>query len=206
MHYILYELKNYTEEEYERDWKAVSGQRRQTALQYVFAEDRKRSIKAYRLLQECIRAEFDLALTPEFSFGPYGKPYIKDHPEIFFSMSHCASAALCAVHRAPVGADVENNIEPQKELLEMACSPAEIRRILSSPDPENAFAACWTRKESVSKLTGTGLAGIHDPRELPCRGGGRYTFLTEAMPQKKLALSVCSYAEPQDGSLDNRIK
>ena len=197
MQYLLYELKDYTDQQYEKDLKRVPPQRRNAAMQYYFLQDRKRSILAYRLLQACIRKEFGLELTPEFTFGPYGKPSITGHPEIFFSMSHCDTAALCAVDIAPVGADVENSIETETSLLEMACDPKEIRRILSSEDPQNAFAACWTRKESVSKLTGTGIAGISDPRELPSEDGGGYLFYTRTIPEKKLAFSICSLA-PQE--------
>lgn len=83
-----------------------------------------------------------------------GKPYAAGH-NIHFSVSHSGDHILCAVHEAPVGADVEKIASPREKVMQRVCTPAEITYI--GDDPVR-FTEIWTRKEAYAKLTGKGLA------------------------------------------------
>ena len=136
----------------------VSPQRRDAALRYLHESDRKLSLAVFLLLQEALEKEYGITQPPELSFGPHGKPFLRDYPHIHFNLSHCSCAALCVVSDAPVGCDVETVQKTlDMDLCSHCCSPQELREILSSAHPELAFCALWTRKEAFLKWTGEGL-------------------------------------------------
>lgn len=39
--------------------------------------------------------------------GSCGKPYLADHPGIFFNLSHCRGLAVCGISDSEIGADCE---------------------------------------------------------------------------------------------------
>ena len=137
----------------------VGPQRREAALRYVREIDRKLSLAAFLLLQEALEKEYGITQPPVFSFGPHGKPFLRDYPHIHFNLSHCSCAALCVVSDAPVGCDVET-VEKALDmgLCNHCCSPAEREAVLASAHPEQAFCTLWTRKEAFLKWTGEGLS------------------------------------------------
>ena len=57
----------------------------------------------------------------------------------------------------PVGVDVESFRSFSDSLLDKTMNDSEKAEILSSENPEETFAAFWTRKEAVFKLIGTGI-------------------------------------------------
>lgn len=83
-----------------------------------------------------------------------GKPFVKGHP-VHFNVSHSGDRVLCAVHTAPVGADIQQIVPQYDRVMRRVCTPAEIAYI--GDDPAR-FAQIWTRKEAYAKLTGKGLA------------------------------------------------
>ena len=89
----------------------------------------------------------------------HGRPYLPDHPEICFSLSHSGNRVMCAISEAGVGCDVEMIKETgpgSRNISRVArCfTPAEQKLVLA--DPEN-FYRIWTLKESFLKLIGEGL-------------------------------------------------
>lgn len=136
----------------------VSAQRREKTLRYLREADRRLSLAAYLLLQEALEKEYGITGPQEFSFGPNGKPFLRDFPHIHFNLSHCSGAALCVVSDSPVGCDIET-VESRldMDLCQRCCSPAELDAILHATRPPLAFCTLWTRKEAFLKLTGEGL-------------------------------------------------
>ena len=41
------------------------------------------------------------------SYGQHGKPYLRNHPEIHFNISHCEGLAVCVFSDTETGVDVE---------------------------------------------------------------------------------------------------
>ena len=137
---------------------AVVGQeRRDDAMRYRQDLDRRLNLAAYMLLQQAMRLEFGIERLPRFSYGPNGKPFFAEYPDIHFNLSHCREAAACVVATQPVGIDVECVDSYDKQLLPLTMNEAEQQFILSSSHPAISFIGLWTIKESLLKLTGQGI-------------------------------------------------
>ena len=66
-----------------------------------------RSILAELLLRQALWEEYGLTELPRIETGEKGKPFFPDHPELHFNLSHCQTAAACALDASPVGVDVQ---------------------------------------------------------------------------------------------------
>ena len=100
-----------------------------------------------------------------FSYSSSGKPAIADPADarrLTFNVSHSADVALIAVGRErSIGVDVEclRDIEAL-EISQHFFSPDEIDAVqrVSGSERQRAFFSCWTRRESVLKACGEGIA------------------------------------------------
>ncbi|GAB4141107.1 MAG: 4'-phosphopantetheinyl transferase superfamily protein [Planctomycetota bacterium] len=98
----------------------------------------------------------------EFRVGPRGKPYLRDHKELFFNLSHSSQIALLALAPAEVGVDLER-IRPLENLADIAArqfSAAECARIreLEGEARLRGFYRVWTCKEAFIKALGGGFS------------------------------------------------
>lgn len=137
--------------------ESVSAQRRATATGFKRELDQRLSVAVYMLLKRALKEEYGIDGNPVFGYGEGGKPYLIGHPEIHFNMSHCRHAAVCAVDDRPIGIDVET-IRPYNDALaRYVLNADEYQSVAVSAKPEVEFTRLWTMKESLLKLTGTGL-------------------------------------------------
>ncbi len=86
--------------------------------------------------------------------GPQKKPFLVDHPEVHFNLSHSGNRVMCAVGPVEVGCDVEV-INPAHVKSVVRCL-AESEQKLVEGSPLNFFRL-WTLKESIMKLSGKGF-------------------------------------------------
>ena len=49
------------------------------------------------------------------SYGQHGKPYLRNHPEIHFNISHCEGLAVCVFSDTETGVDVERIREVKEQ-------------------------------------------------------------------------------------------
>lgn len=140
----------------ERMIPLVPEPRRSQALAFKHTFGRFACLKSYLMLAELLQKEFGLE-TFRIEAGEHGKPYLAGHPEICFNISHCLKAVAVAVSDRPVGLDVESFRSCGDGLLDKTMNGSEKAEILASVNPEETFAAYWTRKEAVFKLMGTGI-------------------------------------------------
>ena len=64
--------------------------------------------------------------------GKHGKPFLLEHPQIQFNISHCKNAVLCGIGSKPLGVDVET-IRPMRErVLRRVLTASEQQEILQS--------------------------------------------------------------------------
>ena len=90
-----------------------------------------------------------------------GAPYLPQRPDLHISISHCRQAVAVAVSSdRRVGIDIESRRKIGSDLAERVCTPAEQAAIKASADPTMAFLQCWTKKEAVLKMRGTGIKGF----------------------------------------------
>lgn len=102
----------------------------------------------------------------QFSYGPYGKPFVvmpDAAVDLRFNMAHSGGLVLCAVG---VGRELGVDIETFRPLDDAALiaahhfSPHEQAELASLPADRwlIGFYNCWTRKEAYAKARGMGLA------------------------------------------------
>lgn len=110
-----------------------------------------------RLLDYGLRQEYALFLSEsDIGAGEYGKPHLKDYPDIHFSISHCDGMVVCGIMDRVIGIDVERIRPYSEKTAKRIMAEEELRRepVLS---PE-IFFKYWTLKESYLKAIGTGLS------------------------------------------------
>lgn len=159
--------------------ETISEWRRGYALRYRRELDQRLSVAAYKLLQRALLTEYGIHILPKFIYNGHGKPSLQGFPEIYFSLSHCSQAVVCAVSDLPVGIDVETTDNYCDEVARQVMSHSELRAINSSACPAVTFTRLWTMKESLYKLRGVPLAcGVS--RMLEHTNGYRFTTLVHA--------------------------
>lgn len=160
MKYILClndHIADLSEEQTERLINSLPEWRREQALRYKQLQGRKECAIGYVELLRGLRELFDINEMPAFAYNEHGKPYLKEHPDIHFSISHCKEAVGCFVSNRPCGLDIERIRTAKPDLVRHTMSPEEAEGIFSNPFPDVAFTRIWTQKEAVLKLKGTGI-------------------------------------------------
>ncbi len=142
----------------------LSADERTRGGRFHFERDQRRFVAARGLLRVLLGQY--LEADPAglcFGYGPQGKPFLEEHGELRFNVSHSGGLALLAFARGrEVGVDVEQE-RPLPEWEDIAgryfsaWEVAELRR-LRADERGPAFFRCWTRKEAFIKATGEGLS------------------------------------------------
>jgi 4'-phosphopantetheinyl transferase len=135
----------------------LSDQRREQALKFKFEQGRKTCAMAYLLLCEGLQKEYGITERPVFEYGEHGKPFIIDHPDIHFNISHCREGVICVVSDRPVGVDIESIREYRESLVRYTMNDREVQQIERAEHPDVEFIRLWTMKEAVLKLSGGGI-------------------------------------------------
>ena len=150
-------IADLSEEQTDRLIASLPQWRREVALRYKHLQGRRESAVGYIELMRGLRLCFGINDTSAFAYNEHGKPYLKAHPDIHFSISHCREAVGCLVGDHPCGFDVEHIRKAKPDLVRHTMSPKEAETIFSDPFPDIAFTRLWTQKEAVLKLKGTGI-------------------------------------------------
>lgn len=134
-------------------------ERRHRALSCRFEPDKMRIVCAGYLLQTALEKAGIPIEEQIFSENQWGKPYLKNHKDIHFSLSHSGSWAVCAVSDENVGVDVELprcNMAVAKRFFR----PEELEGLdtLDHYHQADALNRLWTAKEAFLKMLGKGLA------------------------------------------------
>lgn len=145
-----------TPEQVESMIPLVPEPRRSRALEYSHTFGQFCCLKSYLMLAELLHENFGLE-SFEISAGEHGKPYLAEHPDIHFSISHCRSGIAVAVSNHPIGIDIESFRKVSPSLIDRCMNAQEKASILASDNMEKEFSIYWTRKEAVFKLLGTGI-------------------------------------------------
>lgn len=115
-----------------------------------------------------------------------GKPYIKDHPDIHFNISHTNGAIAVAFSDSPIGVDVEKIRDFNLKITERFFTPYEKKHLFcKTPDTKRSFFEIWTKKEAYIKRYGLTLSQLKstDTKHI-------HTF-----QRGKFILSVCSESD-----------
>jgi 4'-phosphopantetheinyl transferase len=156
------------------------------ANRYLRVEDRNRSVisrGALRIILGKYLHQSPSAI--QFGFDKNKKPFLinGDMPGLHFNVSHSGDWLLITVSGHEIGVDVEliNPGFPYRDILTDYFTDDEARYILEK-NADERFFMLWTRKEALTKATGTGL---HDKlKYIPSLDGEHYTN-KEILPTKR---------------------
>lgn len=164
-------IADLSEEQTEKLINFLPEWRREQALRFRHLQGRKECAVGYIELLRGLREQFGIKAKPTFAYNEHGKPFLPEHPDIHFSISHCKEAVGCFVSNRPCGLDIERIRTAKEDLVRHTMSPEETDEIFSSKWPDIAFTRLWTQKEAVLKLKGTGLVddlhSVLNPGNLP---------------------------------------
>jgi 4'-phosphopantetheinyl transferase len=145
-------------------WRVLSAEERTRVERLRVPADRERAIVARGLSRMILARE--VAADPSelrFTYGPQGKPALDPPAALRFNVAHSGNVVLLAVAQEhEVGIDVEG-VRCDLDWAPLAArffGPRELSglRALAPERRDEAFFACWTRKEAYLKATGLGLA------------------------------------------------
>lgn len=157
MLFINDHIAELSEEQTERLIASLPEWRREQTLRFKHLQGRRECAVAYIELLRGLRQCFGINEMPAFAYNEHGKPYLPEHPEVHFSISHCKEAVGCFVSSRPCGLDIERIRKAKLDLVHHTMSPKESEEIFTSKWPDITFTRFWTQKEAVLKLKGTGL-------------------------------------------------
>ncbi|MCH5210770.1 MAG: 4'-phosphopantetheinyl transferase superfamily protein [Oscillospiraceae bacterium] len=180
----------------DKKWYKYLSQKRIEKVERLKKESHKaQSIGAELLLRHALRGMTGESGIVEWDTDENGKPYLKNHRDIYVNLSHSGDYAVCAVHSAPVGIDIELCRECDMKIAKRFFSPEEAQFIETASDTNNAFFEVWTRKESFTKVTGRGIAmhmntfSVLDNEII--YDGKRYIFKNCSPQPEGYKMSVC---------------
>ena len=161
--YKLYfcDINLITDEEYEREMKALPILRRREILRKASIEQRKLSLAGDVLAKRAILELSNGRETPIFAKGKNGKPYCINYP-YHFNVSHSKKYTVVAVSDKPVGVDIEVIRPFSASAAAKYLTEDEKNYIVLDDIPEKRnerFFKLWCAKEAYLKLIGTGLKG-----------------------------------------------
>ena len=186
----------------DRRWyRFLSGKRIQKVERLKPPQKKAQSIGAELLLRRAVSEITGENKNVLWDTDKNGKLYLPDHPEIYVNLSHSGDFAVCAVHDAPVGVDIQCFHDFDIALVDRFYSAEEREYVLSSDDKTNAFYTVWTKKESLLKAAGTGLTvplnGFSVLGDEIVYGGVLYCFEEHDAGDRDYKLFVCFASSPE---------
>lgn len=181
---IFDDMTQVNEAEVTRMLPLVNAQRRNEALRYKHLFGQFCCLKSWLMLEELLKPMGINDL--DFTFNEHGKPFLKHHPEVFFSLSHCKNGIAVAVDNTTVGIDIESFRRVDEALIRKTMNEEEMALINANESPLETFIALWTQKEAVLKLRGTGIStDLHQVLD-----GSGYRIETHINKERGYAFSV----------------
>ena len=113
---------------------------------------------AHAWLRSCMGLPADADL--QLGYNAHGKPYLRNHPEWQFNLSHSKRhiAIVCGQTPHALGIDIESyprTIRPA--VIEASLSAKEYTHYLTAAEPLRYWLQVWTLKEAVLKTAGVGI-------------------------------------------------
>lgn len=142
----------------------LAPEERDRASRFRYARDRDRYVARRGQLRTLLAGEVDRpAFALRITEDSHGRPFLADHPDLHFNLSHSNGRALFAIaHGFRVGCDLEWR-NPELACRNVAArlfAPAECAALDALPPAQwvAGFYNVWTRKEAFVKAVGLGLS------------------------------------------------
>lgn len=158
--YAVNICNDFTLTDYETALRLVSREKRERINRFKFIDDRKRTLCGETMIRYLIQDKLKICGSEvRFISNEYGKPYLENNEEFYFSISHSGAYVICGISTEEVGVDIELikpiDIEPFAKVF----TETEYQEIVDSGNNSlNQFYTYWTLKESYIKYKGKGLS------------------------------------------------
>ncbi|MEM1349721.1 MAG: 4'-phosphopantetheinyl transferase superfamily protein [Myxococcota bacterium] len=179
----------------------LSDAERARAERILHKPTRRAFIAMRSALRHSVASALDINPSFQLAIDPMHKPYLAEHPEIHFNLSHSESVGLLGLTRGvSIGVDVEDTtrrVDFEALIPRVARGPerARLEEAADEGHRRELFFRLWTRKEAVMKAIGVGL-GI-DPRELEVSLGEQAEV--HVVPEEYAQRWVVHHVEPRAG-------
>ena len=123
-------------------------------------KDKNRSLAAGLLLDHALAAYGLQERSVEYEIGEWGKPALRYHPEICFSLSHSGDYAICTIGDRPLGNDIERVKDGRLKVADRFIAQEELSWLYEAGEEEQTqrMFRLWTMKESFVKAIGRGMS------------------------------------------------
>jgi 4'-phosphopantetheinyl transferase len=147
------------------DWdtifKNISSERMARIESAKQEADKYRLAGSELLARYVINAELDMKPS-EIHFGTEasGKPFLKDHPNFHFNLSHSGAFVVCATGPSPVGIDIQEKRAHSMGVARRIFTAEQMDRLTEIDDIEaqrDLFYEYWTQMEALKKCQGLSL-------------------------------------------------
>ncbi len=137
---------------------APEEKRRQVQMQKI-KHNADNTLIGIALVMAGVSKTFSLPVSDIIIGYENGRPYIKNHKDIYISISHSMDLVVCAVSDIPVGIDTEKI---------RSCNPSVAKKVfgISTPLSDSDYTKEWTRTEAALKLKGRGISMCRDKKLL----------------------------------------
>ena len=155
----------------------LNDEERQRMARLHFQGDRDRFLASRGLLRHILASYVDASPGRiRFGYAPRGKPFLLEHPDLRFNLSHAADLLVVAVAAGrELGVDVEQVFSEavMSEVSGVVLSDPELATLegLDPGERRDWFVRLWTRKEAYIKADGQGMALRLDHIDVTTRPG-----------------------------------
>ena len=149
------------EELFQEKLNLLSPYRQQKIALLKHEKDKNRSLGAGIALDHALMTYGLRERGIEYEFGEWGKPALKYHPNIHFSISHSGDYAICSIGDKPMGNDIELIKPGRLKVADRFFAREELEWMYAVQDEEEVtrrMFRIWTMKESFLKVTGKGIS------------------------------------------------
>lgn len=146
---------------FQEKFKLLSPYRQQKLACLKQEKDRMRSLGAGIALNHALAAYGLEEGSVMYEIGEWGKPSLKNHPDIHFSLSHSGDYAICSIGNRPVGNDIERIKAGRLKVADRFFTPEELKFMYAAQEEAEIVQrmfCIWTMKESFLKVTGRGIS------------------------------------------------
>lgn len=146
---------------FQEKYKLLSPYRQQKIALLKHEKDKYRSLAAGLLLDHALGIYGLREKSAEYEIGEWGKPVLKYHPQISFSLSHSGDYAICTVGEGPLGNDIERVKEGRLAVADRFFAGGELAWLYEAEEDAQRnlrMFRLWTMKESFLKATGRGMS------------------------------------------------
>mgnify|MGYP003291956360 CR=1 FL=1 len=132
----------------------LSDERKEKCNRYINDKDKMISLLSGLL----IRKEIGKGKEIKCMYNKYGKPYLKDRDDLYFSISHSGEYIALAYDSKEIGIDIEKIGIFNQKISKKFFTVEENEYIEKSDDKNMASYKIWTSKEAYLKKIGTGFS------------------------------------------------